>query len=132
MSVNDPIADMLTRIRNAASARLETVEMPHSRMKNEIARVLKEAGLIADYKTDKQQGRPELHITLKYARGRQPLIRGLRRVSKSGLRRYTSADDAPRVVGGMGLAIISTSKGLMTDREARKARLGGEVVCFVW
>jgi small subunit ribosomal protein S8 len=132
MSVNDPIADMLTRIRNAASARLETVEMPHSRMKGEIARVLKENGFIQDFKTDKQQGRPELQITLRYARGRQPLIRGLRRVSKPGLRRYTAAADAPRVVGGMGMAIISTSKGLMTDREARKARLGGEVVCFIW
>lgn len=132
MSVNDPIADMLTRIRNAASARLETVEMPHSRMKGEIARVLKDAGLISDYRTEKQEGRPELQITLKYARGRQPLIRGLRRISKPGLRRYTSAVDAPRVVGGMGLAIISTSKGLMTDREARKARLGGEVLCYVW
>ena len=132
MSVNDPIADMLTRIRNAAAAGLETVEVPHSRIKGEIARVLKQEGYIADFKTEKQEGFPGLLITLKYSRSRVPLIRGLRRISKSGLRRYTSAGDTPRVVGGMGLAIISTSKGLMTGREARKARLGGEVLCYVW
>jgi small subunit ribosomal protein S8 len=132
MSVNDPIADMLTRIRNASAARLETVEMPHSSIKGEIARVLKQEGLITDFKTEKQQGFPELQITLKYARGRKPLIRGLRRISKSGLRVYTAAADAPRVIGGMGMAILSTSQGLMTDRQARKSKIGGEVLCYVW
>ena len=132
MSVNDPIADMLTRIRNASSARLETVEMPHSSIKGEIARVLKQEGFITDFKTEKQQGYPELQITLKYARGRKPLIRGLRRISKSGLRVYTAAADAPRVIGGMGMAILSTSQGLMTDRQARKSKIGGEVLCYVW
>jgi small subunit ribosomal protein S8 len=123
---------MLTRIRNASAARLETVEMPHSGIKGEIARVLKQEGLITDFKTEKQQGFPELQITLKYARGRRPLIRGLRRISKSGLRVYTAAADAPRVIGGMGMAILSTSQGLMTDRQARKSKIGGEVLCYVW
>ncbi|HEY8241588.1 MAG TPA: 30S ribosomal protein S8, partial [Kiritimatiellia bacterium] len=104
----------------------------HSGIKGEIARVLKQEGLITDFKTEKQQGFPELQITLKYARGRKPLIRGLRRISKSGLRVYTAAADAPRVIGGMGMAILSTSQGLMTDRQARKSKIGGEVLCYVW
>ncbi len=132
MSLCDPIADMLTRMRNAGRAGLDTVEMPHSKLKGEIARILKKEGYIADYVMEGQGGKKQLRVYMKYAANRMPVIRGLRRISKSGLRRYANADQAPRVVGGMGIAIISTSRGLMTDREMRKNRLGGEVLCYVW
>ncbi|MBU1692563.1 MAG: 30S ribosomal protein S8 [Verrucomicrobia bacterium] len=132
MSVCDPIADMLTRIRNAGRAGLATTEMPHSRLKNEIARILKKEGYIADYVSEGQAGKKLLRVYLKYAANRTPVIRGLRRISKPGLRRYTGAAKPPRVIGGMGIAIISTSKGLMTDQEIRRGRLGGEVLCYVW
>jgi len=130
--INDPIADMLTRIRNAQMAQLEIVEMPGSRMKKEIARILKEEGFIIDYEV--VEGKPvgQLTITLKYGPKRQKTIRGLKRISKPGLRVYANKDDLPRVLGGLGTAVISTSKGVMTDRDARKAGVGGEVIAFVW
>jgi small subunit ribosomal protein S8 len=132
MSMADPIADMLTRIRNAVQAGLETVGMPTSKMRQEIARILKQEGFIQDFATDKTAARPELKIYLKYDSGRKPIIRGIRRISKPGLRRYVGADEAPKVVGGMGIAILSTSRGILTDREARATRAGGEVLCYVW
>lgn len=132
MSVCDPIADMLTRIRNAGRAGLATTEMPHSMLKNEIARILKKEGFIADYVSEGQSGKKQLRVYLKYTAGRAPAIRGLRRISKPGLRRYAGVAKSPRVIGGMGIAIISTSRGLMTDREMRKGRIGGEVLCYVW
>lgn len=132
MSVSDPISDMLTRIRNAGRAGLATTEMPHSKLKGEIARILKKEGFIADYVSEAQDGKKRLRVYLKYAAGRASAIRGLRRISKPGLRRYANMSKTPRVVGGMGIAIISTSKGLMTDREMRQSRLGGEVLCYVW
>ena len=132
MSVCDPISDMLTRIRNAGRAGLATAEMPHSKLKSEIARILKKEGFIADYVSEGQGGKKQLRVYMKYGAGRAPVIRGLRRISKPGLRRYADLKKTPRVVGGMGIAIISTSKGLMTDREMRQNRLGGEVLCYVW
>ena len=132
MSVGDPIADMLTRIRNASRARLETTEMPHSLMKAEIARIMKKEGFIRDYVTEGHSGKKNLRVYLKYTGGRVPIIRGLRRISKPGLRRYTQAAKVPRVVGGMGLAILSTSRGIMSDRDARAGKVGGEVLCYVW
>ncbi len=132
MSVTDPIADMLTRIRNASRARQEIVEMPHSVMKSEIARVLKKEGFIADFVTEGHGGKKNLRVYLKYSSDRTPVIRGIRRASKPGLRVYTSAAKAPRVVGGMGVAILTTSRGIVTDREARTGKTGGEVLCYVW
>jgi small subunit ribosomal protein S8 len=132
MSVNDPVADMLTRIRNASRIGHETVEMPHSRIKSDLARVLKREGYIADYLTEGHGGKKNLRVYLRYQADRQPVIRGLRRVSTSGLRRYAPARDLPRVKGGMGVALLSTSRGIMTDREARTSRVGGEVLCYVW
>lgn len=132
MSLCDPIADMLTRVRNAHRAGLEMVQMPHSSLKSEIARVLKKEGFVADFVTEGQGGKKNLCVYLKYGPNQAPVIRGLRRVSKPGLRRYVSTKKIPRVVGGMGVAILSTSQGIMTDRDARKAKLGGEVICYVW
>jgi small subunit ribosomal protein S8 len=132
MSVTDPIADTLTRIRNAAHARMETVQMPHSRMRSDIAGILKKEGFVTDAVTETEGARKALKIYLKYGQDREPIIRGLRRVSKPGLRRYVPAAKIPKVVGGMGIAILSTSRGLMTDREARQAKVGGEVLCYVW
>lgn len=132
MSLCDPIADMLTRIRNAHRAGLEMVQMPHSSLKSEVARVLKKEGFVADFVTEGQGGKKNLCVYLKYGPNQSPVIRGLRRVSKPGLRRYVSNKKIPRVVGGMGVAVLSTSKGVMTDRDARKAKLGGEVICYVW
>jgi small subunit ribosomal protein S8 len=131
MSMSDPISDMLTRLRNAAAAGLPAVEMPSSRMRGAIARILKQEGFIVDFTVAQEGVRAKLSMNLKYAR-RRPVIRGLRRISKPGLRRYSGAADLPRVVGGTGVAIISTSRGLMTDREARQAGVGGEVLCYVW
>ena len=132
MSMTDPIADMLTRVRNANSAGKETVSMPTSKKLVEIARILKEEGFIIDYEV--VEGKPvgQLTITLKYGPKRQKTIRGLKRISKPGLRVYANKDDLPRVLGGLGTAVISTSKGVMTDRDARKAGVGGEVIAFVW
>jgi small subunit ribosomal protein S8 len=133
MSMTDPIADMLTRIRNACGSKHRRVDIPLSKMKIEIARLLKENHLIQDYQTLKtDEGRALLRVRLKYAAGGQSVIRELRRVSTPGLRKYVGATEIPRVRNGLGLAILSTSKGLMTDREARQSRTGGELVALVW
>ena len=132
MSVNDPIGDMLTRIRNAASAGLETVAMPYSSIRENIGNILKSEGFITDLVADKQGTQKTLRLYLKYDQEQAPVIRGLRRISKPGLRRYVDSTEIPRVVGGMGIAIISTSRGLLTDKDARKSKIGGEVLCYVW
>ncbi|MCM3635667.1 MULTISPECIES: 30S ribosomal protein S8 [Paenibacillus] len=132
MVMSDPIADMLTRIRNANVVRHETVEMPASKVKKEIAEILKREGFIrdAEYIEDNKQGM--IRIFLKYGANQERVITGLKRISKPGLRVYTKSNEIPRVLGGLGIAIISTSKGVMTDKEARAAKAGGEVVCYVW
>ena len=133
MVINDPIADMLTRIRNAQVARHDAVTMPASNTKKAIAKILLNEGYIksVDYVDDGLQG--EIKITLKYVNGKQtPVINGLKRISKPGLRVYARCEELPKVLGGLGVAIISTSKGLMTDRAARKENLGGEVLCYIW
>ncbi len=133
MSFTDPVGDMLTRIRNASSARHEKVLVPASRLKLRIAEVLKEEGYIQDFvihKDDRQQG--AITIVLKYTSEREPAISDIKRVSKPGLRRYVPTDDIPRVLNGMGIAILSTSKGILVDREARKQKVGGELICTVW
>jgi small subunit ribosomal protein S8 len=128
----DPIADMLTRIRNANMVLHETVEMPSSKLKIELAKLLKEEGFIEDYST-KQEGKfTFLTIVLKYDEKNKPVITNLKRISKPGLRSYCKAKILPQVFGGLGIAIISTSKGLFTDRKARKENLGGEVLCYIW
>jgi small subunit ribosomal protein S8 len=134
MTMTDPIADMLTRIRNANSAQFETVKMPGSKVKEALATVLEREGFIAGFSVAKDPVRPgsTLEITMKYAADRTRTIGGIKRVSKPGLRIYARADKMPRVLGGMGVAVLSTSHGLMTDREARKRHLGGEVLCHVW
>lgn len=132
MNVTDPIADMLTRIRNANSANKATVSMPSSKKLLEIARVMKEEGYIADYVVEAGTPHDDLVITLKYGERRAKVIRGIRRISKPGLRIFVGKDDLPRVIGGLGIAIISTSKGVMTDRDARKLGVGGEVIAYVW
>ncbi len=129
--ITDPIADMLTRIRNAMTAHHEMVTVPASRMKLEIVKILKAEGFIADYEIDKKF--PEaIRIHLRYGERKQGIITGLRRVSRPGLRIYARRAEVPRVRGGLGLAILSTSRGVMTDREARKAGVGGEVLCYIW
>lgn len=133
MSMTDPIADMLTRIRNACGSKHRRVDIPASKMKLEIARLLKANNFITDFKTvDAADGRPLLRVVLKYAQGGQPVIRELRRVSSPGLRKYVAVAEIPRVRNGLGVAILSTSKGLMTDREARAQRTGGELLALVW
>lgn len=128
----DPIADMLTRIRNANIVSHETVEMPSSKLKLELAKVLKEEGYITEY-YEKVVGKFKvLGITLKYDERNKAVISNLKRISKTGLRVYSKAKDLPQVYGGLGIAIISTSQGLMTDRKAKKEKMGGEVLCFVW
>jgi small subunit ribosomal protein S8 len=133
MSMTDPIADMLTRIRNACGSKHRRVDMPASKMKTEIARLLKETNFIQDYRMlETDDGRKTLRVVLRYAQGGQPVIRELKRVSSPGLRRYVGVTDIPRVRNGLGVAILSTSKGLMTDRQARQARTGGELLALVW
>jgi small subunit ribosomal protein S8 len=133
MSMTDPIADMLTRIRNACGSKHRRVDMPLSKMKLEIARILKENNFIQDYKTlETEEGRHILRVILRYAQGGQPVIRALERVSTPGLRKYVGATEIPRVRNGLGMAILSTSKGLMSDRQARQARTGGELLAFIW
>ena len=133
MSMTDPIADMLTRIRNAYGSKHRRVDVPVSRMKAEIARILKENNFIQDYQTvENGDGKQVLRLRLRYAAGGQPVIRELKRVSTPGLRRYVGVDEIPRVRNGLGVAILSTSKGLMSDRQARQARTGGELVAVVW
>jgi small subunit ribosomal protein S8 len=132
MSMTDPIADMLTRIRNAVGSKHRRVDIPASKMKVEIARLLKESNFITDYKTlETTEGKKVLRVALKYA-GATPVIRQLKRVSTPGLRQYVGASEIPRVRNGLGVAILSTSKGLMTDREARASRTGGELLAFIW
>ena len=130
--VTDPIADMLTRIRNANQMRNKEVEMPASKIKVEIARILKEEGFIVDYKTKKNNIQDVLVLSLKYSENKERVITGLKRISKPGLRIYASYEDLPRVLNGLGIAIVSTSKGLMTDKQAREAKIGGEVLAYVW
>ena len=128
--MTDPIADMLTRIRNGLAAGQKEVNMPHSKQKQAIAKVLMDEGYIADYKQDEIEGKAILNVELKYFNGK-PVIDKMRRVSRPGLRIYKSKDDLPKVMGGLGIAIISTSQGVMTDRAARKDGHGGEVLCYV-
>lgn len=132
--MTDPIADMLTRIRNANTAMFDSVKMPSSKLKESLAQVLAREGYISGYRVSKADGRPgsTLEIDLKYSEDRQKTIVGLKRVSRPGLRIYRKSDQMPKVLGGVGVAVVSTSHGLMTDREARRARLGGEVLCYVW
>jgi len=130
--LTDPVADMLTRIRNANKALQETVEMPASNLKQEIARLLKEEGYIRDYRIEKGESFDNLVVELKFGRNRERVITDLKRVSKPGRRVYARKDRLPRVLGGMGTAILSTSNGLVTSRRAQELGVGGEVVCFVW
>ncbi len=132
MQISDVIADMLTRIRNANSAKHETVDVPASNMKKAIADILKEEGYIAGYQIVEDGKQGIIRITLKYGRGKQRVIQGLRRISKPGLRIYSNCEDMPKVQNGLGIAIISTSKGIMTDKKARELNVGGEVIAFVW
>lgn len=132
MQITDPIADMLTRIRNAGSARHETVDVPNSKMKKAIAEILLEEGYIKSFQLIDDGTQGVIRITLKYLPGIEKAIQGLRRVSKPGLRVYAGADELPQVLRGLGIAIISTSKGIMTDKKARAQHVGGEVLAFVW
>ena len=131
MTVTDPIADLLTRIRNALVAEHDEVDLPSSRFKAEVARILAEQGYIEGYRTEPARVGQTLHIDLKYTPDRRPVISGLRRVSRPGRRTYVGAGEVPRVLGGMGTAILSTSSGVMTGHEARHAGVGGEVVAFI-
>lgn len=134
MTMTDPIADMLTRIRNANQSMHDVVRMPGSKLKENLAEVLKREGYIVEWRSFQEAERPGkvLEIRLKYSAQRKRTISGIKRVSKPGLRVYTQADKLPRVLGGLGVAVLSTSQGLMTDREARHNRVGGEVLCYVW
>lgn len=133
MAANDTIADMLTRIRNANLARHQTTEVPSTRMTRSIAKVLQEEGFIAEFNEKDEGTRKNLVIALKYkGKSRRPIINTLKRVSKPGLRVYSNRKELPRVLGGIGIAIISTSSGIMTDRDARRQGLGGEVLCYIW
>ena len=132
MPVTDPIADMLTRIRNAIQARHDSVLMPQSKMKLAIARILKEEGFIRDFDTPRGHVHPTLRVHLSYREGRQSAIAGLKRVSKPGLRVYVGKGEIPRVYGGLGLAIVSTSRGVMAGRRAWREGIGGELLCYVW
>jgi small subunit ribosomal protein S8 len=132
MTMTDPVADMLTRVRNASSAYHEATTMPSSKIKVNIARILEEEGYVAGYSVDDAIPQPNLTITMKYGPNRERVITGIRRVSKPGLRVYVKKDEVPRVLGGLGVAILSTNAGLMTDRTARREGKGGEVVAYVW
>ncbi len=132
MSMTDPIADMLTRIRNAGHARFDKVDIPASRMKISLARIFKEEGFIKNYKVIKDNRQGILRVYLKYGDHQQPLIQGIQRVSKPGRRVYAGQDELPQVQGGLGVAVISTSQGVITDRQARKLGVGGEVLCEIW
>ena len=132
MLINDPIADMLTRIRNALVAKHETTTLPASNMKKAIAKILVDEGYIKGYEVIEDGVQGTIKITLKYDGNRKGVISGLKRISKPGLRVYAKSEDIPKVLGGLGIAIISTSKGVMTDRQARKENVGGEVLAFVW
>ncbi len=132
MGMTDPLADMLTRIRNGCMVKKETVDMPGSKLKAEIAKVLKDEGYIKTFKTIKDDKQGILKLTLKYDNDRNSVVEGIKRISKPGCRVYARGKEVPKVINGYGIAIISTSKGLMVDREARKANLGGEILCNVW
>jgi small subunit ribosomal protein S8 len=130
--MTDPIADMLTRIRNACKAQLKHVDVPYSEMKLNITRILKSEGIIEDFKVAGDIPRKIIRLFLKYTDEREPVIRGIKRVSRPGLRRYVKADKVPRPAGGLGIAIMSTPKGIMTAAQSRKEGIGGEVLCYVW
>ena len=132
MNVSDPIADMLTRVRNASRARHTEVIVPASRTKREIARILKEEGFIADVREEQAGPSQMLRIELKYVDGKVPVVSGLKRISKPGLRVYAQKTDIPRVLGGLGVVIVSTSKGIMTGSQAKQAQLGGEILAYIW
>ena len=132
MHITDTIADMLTRIRNANSAKHDTVDIPASHMKKAIAQILLDEGYIKSFTVVEDGKQGTIRVVLKYGQGKTPVIQGLRRVSKPGLRIYTSCEDMPRVMKGLGVAILSTNKGVMTDRQARKENVGGEVLAFIW
>ena len=132
MKITDPISDMLTRIRNAGIAKHDTVDVPASKMKKSLAEILKAEGYIKNYQIIEDGTQGTIRISLKYLPGKQKAIQGLRRVSKPGLRVYAGADELPKVLRGLGIAIISTSKGVMTDKQARKEHVGGEVLAFIW
>lgn len=130
--VTDPIADMLTRIRNAFLIKTEKVDIPASRMKVEIAKILKEEGFIKSYKIIKDKKQGILRVTLKYTTDNKPIVTGLKRVSKPGRRVYSGKDEVPKVMGGVGIAVVTTSKGVLSDKECRREGVGGEVLCYIW
>jgi small subunit ribosomal protein S8 len=132
MVMTDPIADMLTRIRNANQMKHETVDIPASKLKSEILSVLKAEGYINDYKLVADGVQGTIRVTLKYLQNKERAVRGLKKISKPGLRVYAKADELPRVLNGLGIAVVSTSQGIMTDREARKKQVGGEIIAYVW
>ena len=132
MQITDPVADMLTRIRNANSAKHETVDVPASNLKKAIAQILLDEGYIKSYSLVDNGNQGVIHITLKYLAKKAPVLSGLKRVSKPGLRIYAGADELPKVLKGLGIAIVSTSKGVMTDKKARELHIGGEVLAFIW
>ena len=132
MQITDTIADMLTRIRNASAAKHDSVAIPASNVKKAIAQILLDEGYIQSFTVEEDGKQGVIHITLKYGQNKSQIINGIRRVSKPGLRIYTNVEDMPRVMKGLGIAILSTSKGIMTDKQARKANVGGEVLAYVW
>jgi small subunit ribosomal protein S8 len=132
MTMTDPIADMLTRIRNANTVHHDSVELPASKMKVAIAEILKQEGFIREYEYRKDSRQGTIRVYLKYGPNREKVITGLKRISKPGLRVYAQKDELPKVLGGLGIAIVSTSQGIMTDKTARKSGIGGEVLCYIW
>lgn len=132
MAMTDPIADMLTRIRNANTVGHETVEIPASKMKKAIAEILKEEGYITDFDVIEDDKQGMIKVTMKYGSNKERVISGIKKISKPGLKVYAKANEVPKVLGGLGIAIISTSKGIVSDKEARKLGVGGEVICYVW
>ena len=132
MGMTDPIADMLTRIRNGSKAEKKWVNIPSSKLKRELARILADEHFIEKYSYVENKTQGELRVYLKYDENEMPIIKGIKRVSRPGLRKYSPATELPRVLNGLGIAVISTSKGVMTDRDARKQGVGGEVICYVW
>ena len=132
MNISDPIADYLTRIRNAVSAGHDTVEIPASKLKTEMSRILLREGFIRSMDVMGEAPKQVIKLTLKYGPDRESVITGLQRISRPGLRKYVNADEVPRVLGGLGIALLTTSRGILTDREARKSRTGGEVLCQIW
>jgi len=132
MVMTDPIADMLTRIRNASNQKHSSVEIPMSKLKLEMARILRESGFVVNYRVDGEGKDKKISVLLRYSKNDMPVITGLKRISKPGCRVYVGKDDVPRVIGGIGIAILSTSRGLLSDKKARKDKVGGEVLCYIW